>query len=310
MGKLKLLLITFILVYLQPVSASALGFSGMVQVDSDSYLIVLDKKVYEDGDRVGILKIAKGEPPSFSPLRIDDWKHSDGQASDLESVCRVPGRDHEYLLAEAGYWEDQYGRIFHIKSDGNTASVINVYRIPKIVGRKEGVDGDNFEGMVCFDKNNNIYVVLGERGGSRNYKNGYLRIGVLGYSESSLSWSEYASRALEVAAPGNWNNAKSKRSISDLYLDKNGIIWAVATEDAGNEGPFKSVVYKAAEISGNESHLPIRAINSKKAYWTIDGFKVEALAGPSSVVPGSFMSIGTEDETYMGAWRPLFHPYE
>lgn len=310
MSKLKLLFIVFILTYLQSVYASGLGFSGMAQVDSNSYFIVIDKKVYEDGDRVGILKITKGESPSFLSLQINDWKHSDGQASDLESVCSVPGRNNEYLLAEAGYWEGQYGRIFHIQLNGNTISVMNVYRVPKIVGSKDGVDGDNFEGIVCFEKNNTIYVVLGERGGSETYINGYLRIGILNYSNSSLSWSKYASRSVEIVAPGNWNNVQFKRSISDLYLDKNGIIWAVATEDAGDEGPFKSVVYKAAMVSDKGNHLPVRAINSKKAYWTIDGFKVESLAGPSSVVPGSFMSIGTEDETYMGVWRPLFYPAE
>jgi len=310
MKKLLMLFAFTMSMYLQAVSASEVGFSGMEQIDSGSYLIVHDKKVYENGVRVGLLNLVKGKAPSYSPLTVDDWKHSDGQASDLESVCRIPGKNDEFLLAEAGYWGGQYGRIFHIKLNGRTASVRNVYKIPKIVGSADGVDGDNFEGMVCFKKENTIFVVLGERGGGLTYRNGYLRIGVLNYSGASLSWKEFLDKPVEIIAPGKWTNPKSKRSISDLYMDSSGVIWAAATEDAGDEGPFKSVIYKAAILTETDSTKPVRALNTKEADWTIDGFKVEALSGPSNLVPGSYMSIGTEDESYMGVWRPLFRPTE
>ena len=103
--------------------------------------------------------------------------------------------------------------------------------------------------MVCLNNGGSILVVLGERGGSSLYRNGYLRIGVLNYSDSTLSWDEYLNKPIEISAPGCWNNSQYKRSISDLYLDENGIIWAVATKDAGDEGPFKPIIYKAAMVS-------------------------------------------------------------
>lgn len=310
MKTLILIYICLFSILVQSAWAKLPGFSGMEQINTDTYLVVIDKKAHKDGSRVGLLKTEVGGKLNFSPLQISNWSHSDGQASDLESVCRIPGKTNEYLLAEAGYWEGKYGRIFHIEISGIKASVKNVYRIPKIVGGAKGIDGDNFEGMVCFKNGNSTLVVLGERGGSSLYRNGYLRIGVLNYLNSSLSWDDYADKSLEIAAPGNWNNSQSKRSISDLYIDKNGVIWAVATEDAGDGGPFKSIIYKAAMISNELGSYPIKAIHSKKAYWTIDGFKIEALAGPSGVVPGSYMSIGTEDESYDGVWRPLFPPVE
>ena len=310
MKRLKLLLICLSLANFQSIQGFAIGFSGMEQIDQDSYLVVLDKKVYEDGDRIGILKIQKEAEPIFSPLRITDWKHDDGQASDLESVCRIPETDNEFLLAEAGYWEGKYGRIFHVVLSDGEASVKNVFRIPKIVGSADGIDGENFEGIVCFKNGESILVVLGERGGSSLYQNGFLRIGLLNLSEPELSWNKYSSNPVEIAAPGNWNNTLSKRSISDLYLDKHGVIWAVATEDPGDEGPFKSTIYKAAVVSAENKENPVVPIHTKKAYWTIDGFKIEALAAPSNLIKGSYMSIGTEDELYNGAWRSLFYPVE
>ena len=39
--------------------------------------------------------------------------------------------------------------------------------------------------------------------------------------------------------------------------------------------------------------------------WQIDGFKVEALASPSPLIPGSALMIGTDDENYQGQFRPL-----
>nr|VFJ92316.1 MAG: Esterase-like activity of phytase [Candidatus Kentron sp. LFY] len=295
---------------IQSVSALEAGFiSGMEEFKPDSYLVVADKKGDEDGYRVGILKTKNGSKLEFSPLKITDWKHSDGQASDLESACRVPGKSNEFLLAESGYWERKYGRIFHIEINTNGALVKNVFHIP---GSKDGVDGDNFEGMVCIEKDDSIFVILGERGESSSYKNGYLRIGILDYSNSQLSWSKYSNNPVEIVAPGHWNNPQSKRSISDLYLDKQGVIWAVATEDAENdEGPFRSIIYKAALVSSSKpGTFPVVAINPTKAQWVIDGFKIEALAGPSTTVPNSYMSIGSEDESYGGVWRPLFSPIE
>jgi|GEM_PF-4849979 len=39
--------------------------------------------------------------------------------------------------------------------------------------------------------------------------------------------------------------------------------------------------------------------------WRLDGLKVEVLAGPAAI-PGSVLSIATDDEHYGGVWRPLY----
>ncbi len=309
MRALTLFKVIFLFVYSQSVSASVIGFSGMEQMDANSYLIVTDKKVRHDGYRMGILRTVEDDKPVFSPLNIANWKHPDGQANDLESICRIPNKSNEFLLAEARYSKGKFGRIFHIEIGASGALVKNVFHLPKIMDG-EKIAGNNFEGMVCLKKGNTTFVILGERGGSSSYRNGRLYIGVLDYAHSQLSWQEYLDKSVEIVAPGTWNNTQAKRSISDLYLDQNGIIWAVATEDAGDEGPFRSLIYQAASVSGQSEITPISAVNSKKAYWVIDGFKIESIAGPSAAVPDSYMSIATEDESYNGAWRPLFAPIE
>ncbi|WP_052074417.1 hypothetical protein [Shewanella mangrovi] len=284
-------------------SALELGFSGMARMTGDSYLVVQDKKVFETGDRVGIFQLSADGQQHYTPLQIDNWRDPDGPSSDLESVCQLPGSQNQYLLAESGYWDGKFGRIFRVELNGTQANVLQVYHVPKLIPSGKGKHGDNFEGMLCAKMGANTLVILGERGGSKAYRHGVLRIGVL--QPTSIDWQHYAEQAVKVKAPKSWRTAKY-RSISDLYLDNDGIIWAVATQDAGDNGPFRSVVYAAARLAQNSSKTPLEALKHAAAAWPIDGFKVEALAAPNVNVPGSVMSIGTEDEHFGGVWRPLF----
>ncbi|WP_229529056.1 hypothetical protein [Planctobacterium marinum] len=306
MQKIAYLTLIILLWSFSQAQAVEIGFSGMARINADSFLVVTDKKGYQQGDRLGVLKTRTDAIPEFTAISIADWKHSDGQASDLESVCQIPGKSNEFLLAESGYWKGQFGRLFHIALTIPTAVVKTVYQLPMLTGSDDKIDGDNFEGIVCLEHNRKFYVVLGERGGSEAYPNGVLRIGVLDYDRSLLSWDEYQDKAVTVVAPELWGNPQLRRTISDLHLDNQGTVWAVATEDAGDEGPFRSIVYPAASVTDATHSEPLQRVNAPKIFWQIDGFKVEALAAPSVMVPGSVLSIGTEDESYGGTWRPLF----
>lgn len=287
-----------------------LGFSGMTQVNEHAYLVVLDKKVFHKGERIGVLNISKKGKQKFTPIAVDDWRDPDGQASDLESVCKLPQTEDEYLLAESGYWNGKFGRIFHVQLQQQQAKVLHVYHLPKYVSNSEQVDGDNFEGLACIANGQQTYLVLGERGGSELYRAGLLRFGLLNADKTQVDWQSYADKALPVTAPGQWHNALGKRSISDLYLDPQGTLWAVATEDAGDQGPFRSVIYAAAQLvpTTSEQTLPLQVVQTPKEEWVVDGFKVEALAAPTSRISNSVISIGTEDEDFGGVWRALFAP--
>jgi len=312
MKHLRIIFIVITVMALQFYASIAMAYSGMAKVGDNAYLIVHDVKSDEKGNRLGLLTLGKDKSPKYTKVIIKNWKHSDGAASDLESICKLPGKTDEFLIAESGYWNEKFGRIFHIrlKKKRKQAIVLNIFHLPKIIGSSEKIDGDNFEGMTCFQKQQSIYVVLGERGGSATYRDSFLRIGILDLNNNSLSWEKFKNTPIKISAPGKWNDARKMHSISDLYTDNNGIVWSVATQDPGDQGPFRSIIYQAATVIDPKDNRPLKALNNSKIYWTIDGLKVESLSAPTKIVPNSFMSIGTEDENYQGVWRPLFKPLD
>ncbi|QSX34419.1 hypothetical protein JYB87_03975 [Shewanella avicenniae] len=282
--------------------AVELGFSGMTQMQADRYLVVQDKKVFQAGERLGIFQLNSAGEQQYTPIVINDWRDSDGQSSDLESVCKLPGTQAQYLLAESGYWDGKFGRIFRVQLQDNHAEVLQVYHLPKLIPSGEHTKGDNFEGMLCTQVGDDTLVIIGERGGSKAYRHGVLRVGVL--QADNIDWQRYAEQSYQVKVPKAWRPAKY-RSISDLYLDEQGIIWAAATQDGGDNGPFRSLVYAAAKLA-QTSHSALFTEPKKQPQWQIEGLKVEALAAPNPHIAHSIMSIGSEDEHYGGVWRPLF----
>lgn len=308
----KLVFSLAVIMYGWFISLTVASYSGMTKIDDTAYLVVHDLKSNNKGNRLGLLSIHEDQPPVYSPIIIKEWNHPDGRASDLESICKIPGKKREYLIAESGYYENKLGRIFHIKlkKKRTKAKILGVYNLPKIKPGLKDVEGDNFEGMACFKKDNTFFVVVGERGGSSAYRNSFLRIGILDFDKGALSWKKFIDTPVEISAPGKWKSPNEMRSIADLYIDKDGIIWSVATQDPGDNGPFRSIIFRAAAITDLKTDFPIKALKDRKIYWTIDGLKVESLSGPTELVPDSFISIGSEDENYKGVWRPLFKPLE
>jgi hypothetical protein len=80
---------------------------------SDStYWVVYDVKSHKDGVRLGLIKLT-GETIDVFLFEIDSWGE-EGISSDLESICAVPGKSNEFLIAESGNWQGALGRMFHI----------------------------------------------------------------------------------------------------------------------------------------------------------------------------------------------------
>jgi len=109
-----------------------------------------------------------------------------------------------------------------------------------------------------------------------------------------------------VLAPQPDHAEPFQRDIADLYLESN-VLWASAVREAGPTGPFSSFIYQVALLDPQAAE-PIRLIGESRVYWQIDGLKVEGLAAPSPLLPGSSLSIGSEDEKLGGVWRSLFAP--
>jgi len=281
------------------------GSSGMEQIGEDSYLLVYDVKNFRKGNRLALLKV-KNESLDVYPIAVSNWGE-EGISSDLESICSVPGTQDEFLIAESGNWQGKLGRIFHIKVDTaqRSALVLGSAKLPKLFRNDRGQKGDQYEAILCLPhEGNKKIIVLGERGGSKVNPSGVVRWGVLDLDKYTLYISMKGLEGKKVSAPGSWVNSDDKRDLTDFHLDDNGTIWAGASEDQGDSGPFYSVVYKLGKVNPDDKENPVSIYTNEILYKEVNGFKIEALSGPCMGI-NSTLSFGTEDEMYGGVWRPL-----
>ncbi len=128
--------------------ARAVGYSGMALIEPNRYLVVHDTKPGENKPRLGILSIVESGAV-YTALSIADWKSPDGPSNDLESACSLSEHPGEFLVAESGYWEMKYGRVFHLRLSGETADVVRAYKLPLLADNNPRSAGDNFEGLAC-----------------------------------------------------------------------------------------------------------------------------------------------------------------
>lgn len=275
-----------------------IGYSGITQLDPKTYLAVHDVK--STGPRFGLLHIAGNRPPQYEALDSAEWPSPGSQATDLEAVCALSGGG--FLAAESGPSSGREGRIFYFELSGKGLRWRQT--LPLLPSAPHP---HNFEAMACASRwDGKVLLLLGERGGSAHYPQGRLYWGLFDPIAGTLVWPPAGRVGVAVNPPGRWLNVREKRAIADLYLDAKGALWAVASEDGGDDGPFRSIVYRAATV--HPDHDPPVEINPKPcAAWILDGLKVEALAGPPATIAGSVLSFATDDEHYGGVWRPLYH---
>jgi hypothetical protein len=274
------------------------GISGIARMSPDTYLIVQDAKIFEqDKPRIGLLNI-KSASESIEYKRLDFPATASTLSNDLEGVCRVPNKPNEFLLAESGYWQEKYGRIFHISVTKQHVALVHEFKLPFLRDNNpDQHDGDNFEGIACVAFNSdNVLILLGERGGTDVYPKGILRWGTYNLITRNVTWS---GQSQEVTSPNPWGSSKI-RSITGLSIDSKNQLWGSASVDPGDNGPFRSVVYLIGHIDANQE-IPVQLYNPN-THWIVDGFKVEGVAAGEDGLP---LSIGTEDENYGGIWRPM-----
>lgn len=280
------------------------GSSGMEQISGTQYLAAYDLKRFEEGPRMGMITVSE-ESLIVKPISVTGWD-STGISSDLESICKIPGRPNEFLLGESGAWQDKTGRIFHVSLDTTNliATVMGHSEIPMLNKNDIGLVGDQYEAMLCVPFNENeVMILLGERGGSQVNPNGIIRWAVLNLETYAFEFSPKGLKGIEVVAPGTWDQ-ELHRHITDFFLDKDGFLWTAGCEDTGDWGPFYSIIYKVGKVNADNHDMPIDTSIDCLTYKVIDGFKIEALSGPDTFTNAT-LSFGTEDENYGGVWRPI-----
>ena len=287
---------------LNQVTTVANGFSGLVLVEDEIYLGIHDTKSFEDAVRLSLFDV---QQQSERPVTVEDWEHAEGRSSDLEAGCAVPGRANEFLVAESGDWKGQYGRVFHLRLNvtSSTAQVLGVADFPTWASNSEDATGDQFEGLTCLGlEDDRVLLLLGERGGSEKFVHGRLRWATLNLDTHALSFTDVGSAGLELNAPGAWTDDTLNRDIAALHLDEEGQLWVAATEDFGDDGPFRSVVYRAGTVTANVE-ATVALLPSFSVARMLPGVKIEAIARAPASLAGFALAIGTEDENLGGTWR-------
>ncbi len=116
----------------------------MARIDNRHYLAVHDFLAFEEGNRLSVIEISKNLDVIVSPVSFSNWSHVDGKPSDLEGACSIPGRSGEFLLVEAGHWDSNYGRMFHVEIDKAKAphqgTVLGVFDLPEFNAKGPGDD--------------------------------------------------------------------------------------------------------------------------------------------------------------------------
>ena len=277
------------------------GISGMAPMADGRYLVVIDTKSYSSEPRFGLLDaVAKGGS-RFEVLPVDGWDKVGGLSNDLEAVCALPGRGDEFLALESSYRDDNFGRVLHLRVRDGRIAMLKALQLPR--ERSNGKDGMGYEGLACQRIDGNRYLlVLGERGGSQVRPRGSLRLGSFDAGRGRLDWQ---AGEIDLHAPGSWLSVPPHRDIADLYVDGEGALWAVAASDPDDYGPFRSLVWQVGTLDARNAAHPLTLASTREPRWIIDGFKVEAVSAPDLRIPGSLLSIGSEDEKLGGVWRAL-----
>jgi hypothetical protein len=283
--------------------------SGMARIGKEpQFLVVRDEKGETKHARFGIVTIEPGSAPSILPL-VDAAPPSVAPF-DLEAVCLLDEQPEsmEFLAFESGRSPSEdpsrIPRFFQVsltlKSGTKNAWTLKTVRVFQRMGGKEQI-----EGAVCIGLGQDRYtLVLGERG-DRNAKpsvQGRLRWGVLDIDNPSSDF-RYDDEGGQPLDTPPWDARRMDRDCGDLFLDDSKRLWSAGTDDAGDDGPFRSILYSpgrvAIDATGGVLIDPTEPVSSRY----VDGLKIEALGPP--VVKDSAFTVATDDENYGSIVRPL-----
>jgi hypothetical protein len=270
-----------------PSSPSLPSVSGLGCLPGGDFLAVTDVKNDAKGPGAlpPLMRVHPGEKGyAWEPVAVP-WPDPDGVPNDLESVAAIPGTG-SFLLVESSYWESRFGRILRISGDGRLLSFTSLI---------EPVT--NVEGTAVAKVGERLVFLDAERG--EDQADTRLRWFVLGLEPLTLG--QPRSTDLRLPEPAGPHH----RHISALEVDGQGRIFASSTLDPGNQGPFRSIVWEIGKVEEIAGQPAVTLLPQPRRLATIDGFKVEALAACPGTDGKERLYVGTDDEDYGGAIRPL-----
>ncbi len=235
--------------------------------DKDKYLVVHDNK--KKGQlRVGLIDI------NADSLYIGlEWP-TETLPMDLEALSDIPGLENEYIAM--GSW----GFCYWIKLDlqSQTIDLIKEFRIP---GSGPPL---NLENLLILGEGDNLYVAWAHRGS--DHEESILYWGSISLFDEDIAISVKDSIFINIPWP-----LTAKRHMSDMDIDNNNILWTSATSDPGDDGPYKSAIYKIGLFEIVKEKINFNISQPFIKQFVFEKNKVEALA-----VINNKIVFATDDE--------------
>lgn len=256
--------------------------SGIAHVKEEQYLLVHDTKNRDpEGPRFSTYDELTGE---VRVLPVD-WNGRE-VSNDLEAIVKID--QNHYLAAEGARYGTHKPQLFFLEKTDDAIKVLNASPLPDSLPY-------DIEGLALHSVDQGEFqVLLGGRGGKGH--NGRLHWASLNSDNGTLDWNSAAGlNGIEVESPVELGD--SQRPIADLHLGPNGNLWAVATTDPGDDGPFDSLLYRLGELS-NDSDSPVKLTRDKAV--VLDDLKIEALASSGQV--GAQFLVGADNENIGGVY--------
>jgi hypothetical protein len=298
----KLCIVVAALLFAIPCLAHAADFpscSGVAALGGGQFLLVDDTKDNTANAARPRLRVSTLSPGNTAVSNVNEDWGDNAKPNDLESIAPIPGQPGSFLIAESAYHDGKYGRIFNVQLSQNgdswSSHVAHVYQLPTFL--RSDVEGI----ALAARPDGSLILVITERGGSGPYSPGWLWWGNFDLNSGEFTITEDATYGIQLNWPEQTYNPWA-RPCTDLFLDAGGYLWASGAQDMGDNGPFRSVIYRIGRFDPRQTY-PIMYDYNQDLIWHVDGEKVEAL-GPA-VVDGSILTYFTDDESFGGVWRPL-----
>ena len=229
--------------------------SGLAAHSPGRSIAVKDTKMEDDSKRVVLLDNRTGQ---VDELDID-WSKT-GRARDLEAIA--PGANQgDYLAVEGSSFGDFRARLFELKVGSSDGQAVKSHVLPYFGQEVEGLHRhQNPDGSQT--------VVFGGRGD----ENGKSKLFWGTLSGQGLSFTDEGLEGRDVQSP---ILGPGQRSISELSMHSNGELWAAATIDEGDTGPFQSQLYSLGRLDMSSGSPELRSGESQVV--PVSGTKVEAM---------------------------------
>jgi hypothetical protein len=252
------------------------GISGIALIEKQSdkldFLIVHDNKKPNQG-RLAIISLQGKKQPEYLPL---NWQNNIKSPIDLEALTSIPDTNISEFIALSSV-----GKAYHFKLvfKNKNISIIKEFELPEIA------KDSNFESFSLQKIDGKLITIWAHRGEGKEPAKIYW--GILDLAKYKIILAGSAN--LTVPFPDG-----NVRHISDIKIDKAGIVYITSASDDGDDGPFQSAVYVAGYLDFNGNKIQWRQNQQLFPIYRDKYHKIEGL----EIVPGAAggLIVGTDDE--------------